>query len=298
MTAATVDRPPGTWQAEVVDVVRAASGGLLFGVPLLYTMEVWWVGSHTHPRQMLVVLGLLSVPLLILNTTAGFRAERDVRFVDAVVDTIESLAIGLVVTAVVLVLIQEVRVDEPIELALGKVIYEAVPFCLGIGVARHFLRGRRDGLGDEDEQDGSGSTGQDGRADGRHATTPLADLGGAAVGAVFVALSIAPTDEVPMITSALSPPWVLALIAASLVSSYGIVFVAEFVGQQDRHAQEGAFQRPITETVTSYLIALAVAALLLWLFQRDAEVSLDFLDRTIVLGFPAAIGGAAGRLAL
>lgn len=293
MSAVAVDRPTGPWRTELVDVVRAASGGLLFGVPLLYTMEVWWVGSHTHPRQMLVVLGLLSVPLLVLNTTAGFRAERDVRFADAVADTIESLAVGLVVTAAVLVLIREIRLDEPLELALGKVVYEAVPFCLGIGVARHFLRGRRAGLDDaEDDEDGGR------RADGRHPTTPWADLGGAAVGAVFVSLSIAPTDEVPMIASALTPPWVLGIVAASLVSSYGIVFVAEFVGQDDRHAQEGAFQRPLTETVASYLIALGASALLLWLFQRDAEASRDFLDRTIVLGFPAAIGGAAGRLAL
>jgi hypothetical protein len=42
--------------AEIVDLVRAACGGLLFGIPLLYTMKMWWVGSHTTATQTLVVL--------------------------------------------------------------------------------------------------------------------------------------------------------------------------------------------------------------------------------------------------
>jgi putative integral membrane protein (TIGR02587 family) len=101
-----------------------------------------------------------------------------------------------------------------------------------------------------------------------------------------------------MIASALGPGWVLALVGASLVSSYVIVFEADLVGQADRRSQEGAFQLPATETIVSYLVALVVAAFLLWLFQRDAEPTMDFARRVVVLGFPAAIGGAAGRLAL
>jgi putative integral membrane protein (TIGR02587 family) len=126
----------------------------------------------------------------------------------------------------------------------------------------------------------------------------VADLGATLLGAAFVALSIAPTDEVPMITAALSPTWLLVLMAASLLSSYGIVFVADFGNQEGRHTQLGAFQHPITETVVSYLAALCVAGALLWLFQRGVDPPSDLLARTIVLGFPASIGGAAGRLAV
>jgi putative integral membrane protein (TIGR02587 family) len=285
----------GPWRSEVTDLLRAASGGLLFGVPLLYTMEVWWLGSHTSAGQMLTVLGLLAVVLLVLNKTAGFRAAPDVRIADAVADTVPALAIGLVVTAIVLLLIQEITITTPVDLALGKMVYEAVPFCLGVGVARHFLRGRR--AGPDDDSDGDSDNDSD-QADDGDRVGALADLGAAAIGATFIALSIAPTDEVPMIASALAPGWVLALLAASLVSSYVIVFEADLVGQEDRRSQEGAFQMPATETIVSYLVALAVAALLLWLFQRDAEPTMDFARRVVVLGFPAAIGGAAGRLAL
>jgi len=277
----------GPWRAELTDLVRAASGGLLFGVPLLYTMEVWWTGSHTTGLQMAGVLVLLVGPVFVLNKTAGFRASRDVRVRDAVIDTIEAVAIGICVATVVLILLREVTVETPLPLALGKVLYEAVPFCLGIGVARHFLHGGRD----ESLEDSSGD-------DEAKQPAALADVGATTIGAAFIALSIAPTDEVPMITSAISPEWSLVLIAASLVISYAIVFVAGFAGEADRHAQPGVLQHPTTETVVSYLIALIVAGALLWFFQRGLRPWPDLLGRVIVLAFPAAVGGAAGRLAI
>jgi putative integral membrane protein (TIGR02587 family) len=284
------------WRAEGTDVVRAVSGGLLFGVPLLYTMEVWWTGTHTEPHQMLVLLALLALPVFALNRTAGFRSSADSRRVDAVADSIETIAIGLVTTALVLTMLREIDADSAIEVALGKVIYESIPFCLGIGFARHFLSGARTESSDEsatrDDRPGTGD-----RA-GERRSGVLADLGASFFGATFVALSIAPTDEVPMIASAMSPPWLLVMVAASLLASYGIVFVAGFTRQDARHAHQGAFQRPTTETVVCYLISLAVALVLLWMFQRGIEPWNDVLNRVIVLGFPAAIGGAAGRLAV
>ncbi len=283
----------GAWRAELTALVRAASGGLLFGVPLLYTMEVWWTGSHTKPGQLLAVLALLCIPVLALNKTTGFRTSRDVRTADAVADTVEALAVGIIVTAVVLVLLQEITPDTALRSGLGKVVYEAVPFCLGVGVARHFLHGGRadpDDSATEDDGDGHEETAA------LHPT--LSDLGATVLGAAFISLSIAPTDEVPMIASAMSPQWLLALVAMSLLTSYAIVFAADFHGQEGRHAQEGALQRPITETLVSYLVSLVVAGLLLWLFQRGVRPSADLLTRVVVLGFPAAVGGAAGRLAV
>lgn len=274
-------------------MVRAASGGLLFGVPLLYTMEVWWIGSHTEPGQMLVVLAMSTVPVFLLNLTAGFRSRSDVRLRDAAADTVEAVAIGLVVTALVLVMLREITLESPPVEALGKVLYEAMPFCLGIALATHLLRGGRTGS-DED-----GSTGDSDRADeqtGLHAT--VADLGATAIGATFICLSIAATDEVPMLAAAMSPTWLLVVIAASLAVSYAIVFVADFSKQDQRHAHEGVFQRPLSETIACYLLSLAVAAVLLWFFQRGLTPWSDGLSRVIVLGFPATIGGAAGRLAI
>ncbi|MDP2291487.1 MAG: TIGR02587 family membrane protein [Actinomycetota bacterium] len=286
----------GPWRTELVEVVRAVSGGLLFGVPLLYTMEVWWIGSHTEPGQMLVVLAMSTVPVFLLNLTAGFRSRSDVRLRDAAADTAEAVAIGLVVTALVLVMLREITLESPPVEALGKVLYEAMPFCLGIALATHLLRGGR--IQPDDEE----STGEDessGKPDDRLGLpATVADLGATAVGATFICLSIAATDEVPMLAAAMSPEWLLVVVAASLAVSYAIVFVADFSKQQQRHAHQGIFQRPLSETVAAYLLSLVIAAVLLWFFQRGLTPWSDGLGRVIVLGFPATIGGAAGRLAI
>lgn len=293
MAAAREDRGP--WAAEATDLVRAASGGLLFGIPLLYTMEIWWIGAHTSPLQTASVLGLTAVPLYLLNKTSGFRSKGTVRVRDAAMDTIEAVALGLVLVTIVLVLLREITGATPLNEALAKVVYEALPFCLGIGVANHFLRSGRD-AGDDDTDDDSGDSGDDEADTSLHAT--LADLGATSIGAVFIALNIAPTDEVPMLVTAMTTPWILALVATSILTSYGIVFVAGFAGQDRRHSQVGVFQSPVTETIASYLVALAFAALMLALFQRLEGPRSLMLEQVVVLGFPAAIGGAAGRLAI
>lgn len=293
---ATSDEAEHPWRTEALDLVRAMSGGLLFGVPLLYTMEVWWTGTLTPSWGLLTLGVLLFVPVLVMNKTEGFRATRDVRWRDAAKDSVEAVALALVVTCIVLVLIREITWDTPLGAGLGKVLYEAVPFCLGVGVARHLLGGSRS---DEADDDGAGAGGGAGPpADEPKVGGTVADLGATAVGAVFVSLSIAPTDEVPMIASALTPPWVLAMMAASLLVSYAIVFVAGFSRQSRRRDQKGPFQHPVTETVVCYLVALAAALVLLWVFQRGLQPWPDLLAQTVTLGLPAAIGGAAGRLAI
>jgi len=285
----------GQWKQEFVAIIRAASGGLLFGVPLLYTMEVWWVGEHTETRQMLLILALLAVVLVVLNHTAGFRSTKDVRLRDAVADTVEALAIGIVTTTAVLVMLRVVTIETPTLSAMGKVINECVPFCLGIGVARFLLSGDPH-MTDQDYSAESDSRAA--RAPSRPLNASIADVGATILGATFIGLSIAPTDEIPMVTAGMSPIWLVVVLITSLVASYAIVFVAGFARQGDRHEQEGIFQRPAVETIVTYLVALGVAAFLLWLFQRDIWPASNLLDRAIVLGFPATIGGAVGRLAL
>ncbi len=181
--------------------------------------------------------------------------------------------------------------ETPLDAALGKIIYESVPFSLGVALARQLLSGGRDQAQPEQQGDGHPSNG------GRNAT--LKDMGATAIGALFIGLTIAPTTEVPMLAADLTAPWLLALMAASLLISYGVVFEAGFANQQSRQRQHGIFQRPISETTISYIVALAVSAGMLWFFK---QCGLDdpwhvWLRYTIVLGLPAAVGGAAGRLA-
>lgn len=276
---------------ELRDAVRGFSGGMLFGVPLLYTMEVWWVGGHTAPVQMLMVLVLTFAVVLALNVTGGFRGRDDGTAGGILQDSLEALAIGLVSSAVVLRVLQEIGPGVPPRVMLGKVVYEAMPFAMGVSLARHFLRGGRVDPDGEDDPKSKAI---------RRVNPTVADLGAAAVGAVFVALNIAPTEEVPMLTAAMPPPWLMALVLLSLGVTYLIVFAAGFGDVEARRQQQGVLQHPLTETLASYLVALVVAGILLSLFQQfnAKDPWTDMLSQIVVLGLPAAVGGAAGRLAV
>ena len=275
------------WRTEGQDLVRATSGGLLFGVPLLYTIEVMWTGQHTTAPQALVVLGASLASLTVLNRTAGFRAKADLSLGAALMDAVEGVAIGLVVVATVLVLLGQLDSATPLGVALGRVIYETLPVSLGIGVANTLLR---------EQPAATEAAGSE--AAGSPVNATVADLGANVVGAAFVALSIAPTDEVPMMTASRHPLELLAIVVTSLLIAYAIVFAAGLTGQARRHAQGGLLQHPLVETLAAYLVSLLTAWLLLWLFQRADGPWAFTLGQVIVLGLPAAIGGAAGRLAL
>lgn len=270
---------------------------MLVGIPLLYTMEVWWVGSSTAPSRMAAVLLFSFVPVFFLTRISGFRRSKDARVVDALIDSVDAVALGIVCVTAVLILLREVTLTTPPAEVVGKVVYEALPFAIGVALARHFLQRSRD-AGDDGEEHESTTAEATTTRTGLHST--IADIGATVIGAVFVAFNIAPTDEIPMLAAASSPTWLLAIVAASLLVSYGIVFEAGFSSQAKRRQQRGVLQRPLTETVVCYLVSLMAAAFMLWLFQ-NLDVGAPWtmnLQHIVLLGLPACVGGAAGRLAV
>ena len=128
----------------------------------------------------------------------------------------------------------------------------------------------------------------------------LLDLGATAAGALFFCFNIAPTEEVQLLAEELPLLYLPAMIVVSLVITYGIVFVADFAGYEQRRSTVGLIQHPVTETAVAYLLSVLIAAGALWLFgaiRPDTDPLLIYAQVT-VLGLPAAIGGAAGRLAI
>lgn len=285
-----------TWTRELEDVTRGACGGFLFGVPLLYTMEVWWIGSTVAPPLMLLAIVTTWTVVFFLSRTEGFRRTTSVSFGDAARDTVEAVAIGLVCTTLLLWILREVTLQTQLSEALGKVVFESVPFSLGVALSNQFLSSS------PEENRGQSSQASDPEAADLkpEISGTLADVGATLIGAIIIAFSIAPTDEVPMLAAATSEVWLLATIAVSLLISYGIVFEANFANTGKRQQQQGLFQSPLSETIMSYLISLIAAAMMLWFFQQldFSDPAEMWLSYTVLLGLPATIGGAAGRLAI
>jgi len=277
------------WQTEFNDLMRGIAGAFLFGAPFLYTMEVWWKGNFTAPPRMLLILGIAYLALVLLNIKGGFRAEQPRSRVQILVESAEGLAIALFTAAFSLALLGILRFETGVDAGLGRVITLSLPFAIGVGIANNLL------LRTDDSD--SGPT----RDRPQHPwRSTLSDAGAALLGAIVVASSIAPTDEIPMIASSLSPVRLLLIMASSLLLSYIIVFEANFGAQQQRRSHRGFFQSPVSETLAAYLISLAISMLMLWLFQviRVSDPVNQWVSYIIVLGLPATIGGAAGRLAV
>lgn len=279
--------------------MRGVAGAFLFGAPFLYTMEVWWKGNFTSPPRMLLTLGVAYAALVLLDLQGGFRAERSRTWSRVFTDAAEALAIALLTASLGLILINIIHPGTGLGAAVGRIVVEALPFSIGVGIATNVLRGHDEpGAADAGASGGGDLSGHPWHAHALRET--LADAGATSLGAVIIAASIAPTDEIPMIASALSPPRLLALVGSSLLLSYVIVFEANFGAQAKRRSQPGLFQSPISETLASYLVSLLISLFMLWLFQlvRAEDPFGQWVSYTIVLGLPATIGGAAGRLAL
>ncbi|MGB3137811.1 MAG: TIGR02587 family membrane protein [Nodosilinea sp.] len=289
------------WLSEFQAVLQGAVGGFLFGIPLLYTVEVWSIGSSTDPRWLLAVLGATLVGVGLLTQVEGFRQALSLRPLEALLESIEAVAIGVVCAALALVLLRRITFATPLAEVLGKVVFEGVPFALGVSLARSTLQGNGGRSSDPD------------RAASRRTTAPLSrrlvspslanlrdalvDFDAALIGAVLIALSIAPTEEVPLLAASLPALWLLLIMAASLSLSYAIVFASGFADRTKRR-QRGLLFSPITETLVAYLMALLASMTMLVLFQQlsPSDPWSEWLSNILVLGLPASIGGAAGRI--
>jgi putative integral membrane protein (TIGR02587 family) len=110
------------WRREITDLVRAACGGMLVGVPLIYTMEVWSIGSVSTPGRLFAVLAVTFVGVFILNRTSGFRSTKDTNATDALLDTVDALALAVVCIVVLLFMFHDLTAATPLRQGLGKIV--------------------------------------------------------------------------------------------------------------------------------------------------------------------------------
>lgn len=284
----------GPWRRELYDFVRAFSGAFISGAPLLYTMEMWWIGRYAGTWKVLLLLAATFVANLGLAYFAGFRrAARTLT--ESLFQAVDAVAVGIVASAIILLVLNRIGPDEPPGSILGQIVIQTVPLSLGASVANAVFGG------------GGGRQGDDGDAGGGHGAArrgqwwaALNDVGATIIGGIFIGFSIAPTQEVPTLAARMELPHQLALIALSLIVTYMIVFASGFDPEEREGKDQGLFQRPLTETIMAYVVSLIVAFGFLYLLDqlRPDEPFAAILTQVLVLGLPTAIGGAAGRLIL
>lgn len=259
-----------------VDFGRAGSGALLFSFPLLMTMETWWLGFYADRLRLALFLAMALPLVLGLSRYSGLRET--VNWFEDIVDAFVAYAAGSLVAALFLLLFNVVRPGIPLSEAVGKIALLTVPGAIGAVVSQKQL-------GERPRREPRKSAGGYGR-----------ELFLMAAGAVYVSLTVAPTEEMMLIAYRMTPWHAVALVAVTLAIMHGLVYGVEFRGQE-RPRDHSALQLFVSFTVVGYVVALLVSLFLLWSFDRMHDPGTEVnLMQTVVLGLPGGLGAALARL--
>lgn len=261
---------------------RGLAGGLIFSLPLLYTMEVWWAGFIAHPARMFVYVLAVFLLLLGYNRYAGLR--HDASWSEVAIDSVEELGLGVVISAIALYAIGRIGPHATIHEALGQIFIEAGIVAIGVSIGTAQL-----GTGDDDDS-GMGSEKVEVHFAGQLVITFC--------GAVLFAANVAPTEEILVIAIETSPARLLLLAAFSLALGALVLYFSDFA-RAARYSPKASHWHAFSGTVISYAIALVASAAILYFFGRfDGQAPEVMLAEIVVLGFPASLGASAGRLLL
>lgn len=257
---------------------RGFAGALLFALPMFMTMEMWWLGFHIDRARLLVLL-VVNIPLLtLLSYHAGF--ERTKRWRDDLRDAGIAFGIGLITSAAVLLVLALITADMTADEIIGKIAVQTVPGSIGA------LLGSSQ-LGDHDVDDEVPDT-----------QNFFSELFLMCIGALFLGLNVAPTEEMVVISYKMTEWHAVVLIILSILVMHGFTYALEFSGSAPV-PDAGRWSVFFRFTLSGYGVAIGVSLFVLWTFgQTDAASFKHILMATVVLGFPAAIGAAAARLIL
>jgi putative integral membrane protein (TIGR02587 family) len=257
------------------DHVRAIVAGLLVGLPLLWTQEMWRNGETLHPIKLLVLLAGAFVIIVAFNAVSGFRRERS--WLQLLIDSIQGIGLSVVISASVLYVLGRLEPELGLATVVGRVALQTIPVAFGTALAATIL-----------SNGGSGGR--------REAVGPVGELFVAAGGALYFALNIAPTDEVRSIGSEADTPLVLLAVAVSLAMGLGTVLTIHRSRGSWAWFGGGPLDGPVGETIAGYAVALLVSFGLLWSFDLVGGLGVRALiGHVVMLGVVASFGAAAGR---
>lgn len=266
---------------------RGIAGGLIFSLPILYTMEVWWTGFIVHPERLILYILASFALLLGYNRYAGLH--RDASWQEVVIDSVEEMGIGLVVAGGFLLLLGRIALDMHIFEITGKIVMEGMTVAIGVSVGTAQLgSGGDEDAGDEHEARDSDT--------GLHPVLDIDEIVIALCAAVLIGGNLAPTEEILVIGIDISAWSMIGLVVVSFLLGVMILFYSEFTGSRPL-PEEAPFVAMVSRGFVTYAVALAAAGITLWFFGRFDGVSfISALSQTIVLGVATTLGASAGRL--
>jgi putative integral membrane protein (TIGR02587 family) len=263
-----------------VAIARAFGGAIIFSLPILMTMEMWYLGFYMEPLKLALLLVVI-IPLLVgLSYFSGF--EETTRRMEDVLDAFVAYAVGFVASAALLLLFAVIGPGMTFNEIVGKISVQAVPASIGAILAQSQL-----GVNRKEEERKKRESGY------------VGELFFMTIGALFLGFNLAPTEEMILIGYRISEWHALGLALVSLAVLHGFVYAMEFQGQAIAEPGTPFWSLFLRFTVVGYAIALLISAYILWTFGRiDGTSPGEMLMAIVVLAFPSSLGAAAARLIL
>jgi putative integral membrane protein (TIGR02587 family) len=258
---------------------RCFAGAILFSLPILMTMEMWWLGFYLEPHRLLQFLAVNFLILVGLSRVSGF--EQTGGWWDDAMDAFAAYAVAALWSALILWLMGIVELRMPLSEIVGKIAIQSVPASFGA-----MLGGKQFGEGQK-----SGSE--------RERKTYPGQLFLMAAGAMFVSFSVAPTEEMILISFRMAPIHSIGLLLVSLMLLHAFVYTVGFKGEEKPPGPTSFWSLFVGYSVVGYAIAALVSFYLLWTFGRvEATNATEIVGMVAVLAFPGAIGAALARLVI
>ena len=293
MTRAEPRAPATTLHDSLREYGRGIAGGLLFSIPLLYTMELWEGGLSVPPARQILLIVVTFLLLLGYNRFAGLHD--DTSWSEVVIDSVEELGIGVLMSAGVLFLLGQVTSEQKLHENMGIIVVEAMVVAIGVSVGTAQL-----GAGSPDDDRGA-ERAKRSKAPEHNSHEPSGFAGEIVIalcGAVLFAANVAPTEEIQIIAAGTSPVRLVVMVVASLLLGGGILFYSNFLGTAHRRHRVD-WVDALRGSVTTYAVALVASGLFLWYFGRlTGESRSSVAAQLVVLGLPAVLGASAGKLLL
>lgn len=265
---------------------RGIIGGLLFSLPMLYTMELWWAGFLSTPSRLLIYLFVGIFLLMVYNHYVGLRKDRSL--FEGFMESLEEMGLGILLTIFILYITGRILPEMSYSEISGKIIIEAVTVAIGISVGKSQLGGDND----ENEEDILEDKEQ---KSSHHPLIRSINL--ALCGAILVASNVAPTEEIIQIALESDTFKVLIIAVLSIAMGGAVLYHINFKGAKQWVIEPDNHWDILAGTLVMYAVALVSSAFMLWFFNRFDGISVyGMVAQTVVLGFPATLGASAGRL--
>lgn len=267
-----------------IHLARAFGGAILFSFPLLMTMEMWFLGFYMSGLR-LALFTAFTIPMLVgLSYFDGF--EPTSRIWEDIVDTFVAYAVGFVTSITLLAAFGVIKPEMSWDEIVGKISIQAIIGGFGAMFAQSLLGGADEEAREETEEK-------------RREASYFGELFLMAVGALFLSMSVAPTEEMNLISYQMTGWHTPALAVGTLLLMQAFSY-AEFRGGEKKDAHAASFWSVFLKfTVVGYAIALLISFYILWTFgSLDGMGWAQQLEAVIVLGLPAAVGASASRFIL